>query len=48
MEYEIDDDPQGDYDTAEGDRTGGVKEDFIQDHRRREAPKKREKGVQPA
>ena len=29
MEYEIDDDPQGDIDLADGDRTGGVREDHM-------------------
>ena len=29
MEYEIDDDPQGESDRTDADRTGGVREDHI-------------------
>lgn len=47
MEYEIEDDPQGDCDVAEADRTGGVQEDRTFYRRRKEASPEREKCAQP-
>lgn len=38
MEYEIDDDPQGDCDLDDGDRTGGVREDHILRRQCNESP----------
>ncbi|WP_374405643.1 hypothetical protein [Pelagerythrobacter sp.] len=45
MEYEIEDDPQGDHDVAEADRTGGVRENHIV--RRNPAPAKTRRPTQP-
>lgn len=46
MEYEIDDDPQGEDDLAEADRTGGIEEDHA-DRRRKQASPTRDKCLQP-
>lgn len=46
MEYEIDDDPQGEGEHHDGDRTGGVREDQI--FRRSKEPEKRVRETQPA
>ncbi len=47
MEYEIGDDPQGDDDVPEADRTGGLEEDRTPIRRRKEASPEREKRPQP-
>lgn len=47
MEYEIDDDPQGECDRTDADRTGGVREDHIVRPRCDEARERRRRETQP-